>query len=179
MQEYKPAKLDYGAPHPDAVVETASLAAVEPPDISYRLKVTGACLPGTCARLRPPCTCLRTWHAPAGGGCCPPDALWLGWAAVLRAAGLKWQGAIPAPVWSLFWPALPPCRYICDPTTVAPLRCVLLQAHDQLVECLSALQLESVVYACQRHEQMLPDGSRGGFFIGGAGRGWLWHVTRE
>lgn len=35
------------------------------------------------------------------------------------------------------------------------------------MECLSALQLESVVYACQRHEQMLPDGSRGGFFIGG------------
>jgi hypothetical protein len=41
------------------------------------------------------------------------------------------------------------------------------QAHSELVESLSALQLESVVYACQRHEQMLPDGSRGGFFIGG------------
>ncbi|GAB4817769.1 hypothetical protein N2152v2_004815 [Parachlorella kessleri] len=35
--EYKPAKLDYGLPHPDAVVETASLAAVEPPDIHYKL----------------------------------------------------------------------------------------------------------------------------------------------
>lgn len=45
-----------------------------------------------------------------------------------------------------------------------------MQAHDQLVQCLSALQLESVVYACQRHEQMLPDGSRGGFFIGGRAR---------
>jgi P-loop containing NTP hydrolase pore-1 len=31
---------------------------------------------------------------------------------------------------------------------------------------LSALQLESIVYACQRHEQFLPDGSRCGFFIG-------------
>lgn len=37
---------------------------------------------------------------------------------------------------------------------------------------LSALQLESVVYACQRHEHMLADGSRAGFFIGdGAGVG--------
>ena len=27
-------------------------------------------------------------------------------------------------------------------------------------------QLESIVYACQRHEQWLPDGTRGGFFIG-------------
>lgn len=43
---------------------------------------------------------------------------------------------------------------------------LLPQAHDELVASLSALQLESVVYACQRHEQLLPDGSRGGFFIG-------------
>lgn len=39
LQEYAPAKLPYGQPHPDAVVETASLAAVEPPDITYTLKV--------------------------------------------------------------------------------------------------------------------------------------------
>ncbi len=38
-QEYKPSKLTFGKPHPDAVVETASLAAVEPPDITYQLKV--------------------------------------------------------------------------------------------------------------------------------------------
>ena len=31
---------------------------------------------------------------------------------------------------------------------------------------LSGLQLESVVYACQRHDQFLPDGSRCAFFIG-------------
>ena len=54
----------------------------------------------------------------------------------------------------------------------APLACwhpspVALQAHDQLLGSLSALQLESVVYACQRHQQTLPDGSRAGFFIGG------------
>lgn len=37
---------------------------------------------------------------------------------------------------------------------------------------LSALQLESIVYACQRHERTLPDGQRAGFFIGdGAGVG--------
>lgn len=31
---------------------------------------------------------------------------------------------------------------------------------------LSALQLESITYASQAHEQLLPDGSRAGFFIG-------------
>jgi P-loop containing NTP hydrolase pore-1 len=84
LQEYRPAKLDFGVPHPDPVVETASLASVEPPDISYRLQLDDLV---------------------ASGG-------------------------------------------------------------------LSALQLESIVYACQRHEQALPDGQRAGFFIGdGAGVG--------
>lgn len=85
FMEYRPAKLQYGTPHPDPVVETASLSAVEPPDVHYELK-----------------------------------------------------------------------------------------ARAQLVEesRLSALQLEAVVYACQRHEQRLPSGARGGFFIGdGAGVG--------
>jgi hypothetical protein len=37
---------------------------------------------------------------------------------------------------------------------------------------LSALQLEGVLYACQRHQYILPDGTRSGFFIGdGAGVG--------
>lgn len=37
---------------------------------------------------------------------------------------------------------------------------------------LSALQLEAIVYACQQHENFLPDGSRSGFLIGdGAGVG--------
>lgn len=79
-----PSKLKIGAAHPDPVVETASLAAVEPPDISYQLHL------------------------------------------------------------------------------------------DDLIEqrLLSGLQLESIVYACQRHQQWLPDKSRGGFFIGdGAGVG--------
>lgn len=30
---------------------------------------------------------------------------------------------------------------------------------------LSAPQLESIVYACMRHERLLPDGSRAGFFL--------------
>lgn len=84
LQEYSPSKLEIGAAHPDPVVETASLAAVEPPDITYQLHL------------------------------------------------------------------------------------------DDLVngKLLSGLQLESVVYASQRHEQHLPDGSRAGFFIGdGAGVG--------
>ena len=31
---YKPAKLKFGVPHPDPVVENSSLAAVDPPDIT-------------------------------------------------------------------------------------------------------------------------------------------------
>eukprot|EP00887_Chlorella_sp_A99_P005244 scaffold1.g5244.t1 len=85
FMEYSPAKLTLGTPHPDPVVETASLSAVAPPDITYQLK-----------------------------------------------------------------------------------------AQKELVagRRLSALQLEAVVYACQRHELRLPDGARAGFFIGdGAGVG--------
>jgi len=37
--DYMPAKLTYGLPHPDPVVETSSLATVEPPDIHYKLKL--------------------------------------------------------------------------------------------------------------------------------------------
>ncbi len=35
--DYSPAKLPFGLQHPDPVVETASLAAVEPPDVTYKL----------------------------------------------------------------------------------------------------------------------------------------------
>lgn len=45
---------------------------------------------------------------------------------------------------------------------------------DDAIEhgCLSSLQLEAICYACQRHEQFLPDKQRCGFFIGdGAGVG--------
>jgi len=82
---YKPTKLKIGLPHPDPVVETASLASVEPADIWYELSL-------------------------------PED--------------------------------------------------VINQRK------LSALQLESIVYASQQHEQFLPDGNRAGFLIGdGAGVG--------
>ena len=36
---YKPTKLMIGLPHPDAVVETASLASVEPADVWYELSL--------------------------------------------------------------------------------------------------------------------------------------------
>lgn len=78
LQEYKPWKLQIGVAHPDPVVETASLAAVEPPEITYQLHL-----------------------------------------------------------------------------------------QKQIDEgLLSALQLESIVYASQRHMTFQPDGQRGGFFIG-------------
>jgi len=82
---YKPPKLKIGLPHPDPVVETASLASVEPADVWYELSF--------------------------------PEE-------------------------------------------------VINQRK------LSALQLESIVYASQQHEQFLPDGNRAGFLIGdGAGVG--------
>ncbi|KAK9811987.1 hypothetical protein WJX73_006484 [Symbiochloris irregularis] len=84
FSDYRPSKLALGIDHPDPVVETASLAAVEPPDVTYTLHI------------------------------------------------------------------------------------------DDVIEAglLSGLQLESIVYACQRHEGFMPDGFRCGFFIGdGAGVG--------
>lgn len=77
--EYMPAKLKIGKPHPDPVVETASLSSVEPTDITYELKI--------------------------------PHRIYK-------------KGA------------------------------------------LSALQLESIVYASQAHQQHLGDDSRAGFLIG-------------
>ncbi|GFR48197.1 hypothetical protein Agub_g10014, partial [Astrephomene gubernaculifera] len=83
-EQYKPAKVEEGLPHPDPIVETASLASVKPPDISY-------------------------------------------------------QHHLQANV-----------------------------AANQL----SNAQLETVLYAFQRFNQRLPDGSRAGFFLGdGAGVG--------
>ncbi len=76
--DYRPIKLPFGRAHPDSAVETASLAAVEPPDITYQLNIQDLVDEGK----------------------------------------------------------------------------------------LSGLQLESIVYACQRHEQWLPSGHRCGFFIG-------------
>jgi len=84
---YVPAKLSGGKPHPAVIVESASMAAVTPPDITYR-------------------------------------------------------------------PHLAP-EIISD-------------------GLLSDIQLERVIYAGQRHEQRLPDGSRAGFFVGdgtGVGKG--------
>ncbi len=71
--------VDFGKKHPDPIVETASMASVEPPDVKYKLKM---------------------------------------------------------------------------PKSVAE------------SGVLSALQLESIVYACQKHESFLGDGSRAGFLIG-------------
>lgn len=36
---YEPRKLKLGLPHPDPVVENNSMAAVDPPDLWYRLKL--------------------------------------------------------------------------------------------------------------------------------------------
>jgi hypothetical protein len=84
---YSPAKLTGGNPHPAIIVESSSMAAVVPPDITYRPHLSGETI----------------------------------------SEGL-----------------------------------------------LSDIQIERVIYAGQRHEQRLPDGSRAGFFVGdgtGVGKG--------
>ncbi|KAB2636953.1 protein strawberry notch [Pyrus ussuriensis x Pyrus communis] len=85
FMDYRPPKLSIGPPHPDPVVETSSLSAVQPPEPTYDLKI-----------------------------------------------------------------------------------------KDDLEnkKALSCLQIETLVYACQRHLQHLPSGERAGFFVGdGAGVG--------
>uniref|UniRef100_A0A2P2LR73 PHD-type domain-containing protein n=1 Tax=Rhizophora mucronata TaxID=61149 RepID=A0A2P2LR73_RHIMU len=83
--DYRPAKLSIGPPHPDPIVETSSLSAVQPPEPTYELKIK--------------------------------DKL-------------------------------------------------------EKTKALSCLQIETLVYACQRNLQHLPNGSRAGFFVGdGAGVG--------
>ncbi|KAM1755086.1 hypothetical protein ACFX15_007089 [Malus domestica] len=77
--DYRPPKLSIGPPHPDPVVETSSLAAVQPPEPTYDMKI-----------------------------------------------------------------------------------------KDDLenLKALSCLQIEILVYACQRHLQHLPNGERARFFVG-------------
>lgn len=83
--DYRPPKISFGAPHPDPIVETSALSAVQPPEPTYDL---------------------------------------------------------------------------------------LIRDEIEDSEALSSLQLETLVYASQRHLQHLPDKSRAGFFIGdGAGVG--------
>ncbi|XP_031283369.1 protein FORGETTER 1-like [Pistacia vera] len=83
--DYRPPKLSIGPPHPDPIVETSSLSAVQPPEPTYDLQIK--------------------------------DDL-------------------------------------------------------ESSKALSCLQIETLVYACQRHLQHLPDGVRAGFFVGdGAGVG--------
>ncbi|GLU08554.1 hypothetical protein SLE2022_254600 [Rubroshorea leprosula] len=83
--DYRPPKLSIGPPHPDPIVETSSLSAVQPPEPTYDLRI-----------------------------------------------------------------------------------------RDELEnsKALSCLQIETLVYACQRHLQHLPGAARAGFFVGdGAGVG--------
>ncbi|GMH10575.1 hypothetical protein Nepgr_012416 [Nepenthes gracilis] len=83
--DYRPPKLFIGLPHPDPVVETSSLSAVQPPEPTYEL---------------------------------------------------------------------------------------IIKDELERSNALSCLQIETLVYACQRHLQHLHDGSRAGFFTGdGAGVG--------
>ncbi|KAI3414926.1 PHD-type domain-containing protein [Psidium guajava] len=83
--DYRPLKLSIGPPHPDPVVETSSLSAVQPPEPTYDMKIR--------------------------------DKL-------------------------------------------------------ETSRVLSCLQIETLVYACQRHLQHLANGTRAGFFVGdGAGVG--------
>ncbi|KAL4201430.1 hypothetical protein AMTRI_Chr02g216010 [Amborella trichopoda] len=101
--DYRPSKISIGGPHPDAVVETSSLAAVQPPEPSYDLR---------------------------------------------------------------------------------------LKDEIEKSKALSCLQIETIVYACQRHLHHLLNDTRAGFFMGdgaGVGKGrtiagliWEnWHLGRH
>ncbi|KAK4484955.1 hypothetical protein RD792_007560 [Penstemon davidsonii] len=103
FMDYRPPKLSIGPPHPDPIVETSSLSAVQPPEPTYNLRI---------------------------------------------------------------------------------------QDDLENSEALSCLQIETLVYACQRHLQHLPSGDRAGFFLGdgaGVGKGrtiagliWEnWHLGRR
>lgn len=83
--EYCPPKVSIGLPHPDPIVETSSLSAVQPPEPTYDLKI---------------------------------------------------------------------------------------KDHLEISNALSCLQIETIIYASQRHLQKLQNGTRAGFFVGdGAGVG--------
>ncbi|KAK9133843.1 hypothetical protein Scep_013371 [Stephania cephalantha] len=85
FMDYRPPKLSIGPSHPDPIVETSSLSAVQPPEPTYNLRIKND-----------------------------------------------------------------------------------LERYKSL----SCLQIETIVYACQRHKQKLMNGARAGFFIGdGAGVG--------
>jgi hypothetical protein len=70
-----------------------------------------------------------------------------------------------------------PCVYVpcclscpaCSAIPLPPSDYPLFDAYPQAVVQqgrLSQLQLEGVLYACSRHQQILPSGERAGFFIG-------------
>ena len=90
FQAYQPSKLQIGCAHPDPVVETASLAGVEPPAITYQLH-----LDDVVAQVR---TChtrvdrlRQSLLAPvsAGSTSCPACA---GWAGSYNTCTLHGQG---------------------------------------------------------------------------------------
>ena len=58
FQAYQPSKLQIGCAHPDPVVETASLAGVEPPAITYQLH-----LDDVVAEVCPLAPVLGTWSS--------------------------------------------------------------------------------------------------------------------
>ncbi|XP_033761230.1 LOW QUALITY PROTEIN: protein FORGETTER 1-like [Pecten maximus] len=66
-----------------------------------------------------------------------------------------------------------PLASLLPPEPVYPLADSL--PREMITSCkLSSLQLEGILYACQRHQTMLPNGQRAGFFIGdaaGVGKG--------
>ena len=63
------------------------------------------------------------------------------------------------------WRAISHCKCVNkDPLPDALLFFILQDIIEKGL--LSGLQLESITYACQRHEQLLPNNTRSAFFIG-------------
>ncbi|EJK66665.1 hypothetical protein THAOC_12394, partial [Thalassiosira oceanica] len=75
---YRPSKLRYGLAHPDPVVENATLAAVEPPDVTYNLALPADIISNGRRRRRGCGDCrgiARPARRDARGGDCPGRGL--------------------------------------------------------------------------------------------------------
>jgi hypothetical protein len=113
-ETYTPARVFEGTPHPDVIVETASLASIKPPEAKYNHNLQVSASSGRDAAGRGDAVCG--------------------------------------------YPRLPRLMLAPVPRITPPQDIVAQPA-------ISNAQLETVIYANQRFQQRLPDGSRAGFFL--------------
>lgn len=86
---YRPARLVDGRPHPDPIVETASLAGVSPPKPKYQhhLQVTHQL--DCCSHAQPMCICAALKKLPDTPVCCASFNDALMWAPNVQVCGCR------------------------------------------------------------------------------------------